>query len=175
MPLRGTMPELVEHHAIARIPDEERHGKASSLLPLWFSMSASVLAMTTGVIGIELGASLADTIYAIIAGNLIGALFMAYHSAQGPVLGLPQMVQSRAQFGFFGAILPNVFVVIMYVGYFIAAEVLAGQAVSDLLHVSIGWGIAIATAVTWVEAFFGYRAIHAVNRVMAVASMVLLI
>jgi nucleobase:cation symporter-1, NCS1 family len=169
------MSELVEHHAIARIPDSERHGRAVSLLPLWFSMNASVLAMTTGVIGIELGASLANTILAIVLGNLIGALFMAYHSAQGPVLGLPQMVQSRAQFGFIGSAIPNVMVIAMYVGYYIAAGVLAGQAISDLLHVSTSAGIAIATVVTWLVAFFGYRAIHSFNRVMAVASGVLLV
>jgi NCS1 family nucleobase:cation symporter-1 len=169
------MSEVVEHRAIAHIPDSERHGRAVSLLPLWFSLNASVLAVTTGVIGIELGASLANTILAIVLGNLIGALFMAYHSAQGPKLGLPQMVQSRAQFGFLGSALPNVMVVVMYVGYYIAAEVLAGQAVSDLLHVSTVVGIAISTVVTWLIAFFGYRAIHSSNRVMAVASAVLLV
>ncbi|MDT7632795.1 MAG: nucleobase:cation symporter, family, partial [Pseudonocardiales bacterium] len=111
------MSELVELHAIAQIPDNERHGRAASLLPLWFSMNASVLAVTTGVIGIELGASLASTIVAIVLGNLIGGLFMAYHSAQGPVLGLPQMVQSRAQFGFLGAAVPNLMAIVMYIGY----------------------------------------------------------
>jgi nucleobase:cation symporter-1, NCS1 family len=169
------MSELVEQHAIARIPDSERHGRAASLLPLWFSLNASVLSVTTGVIGIALGASLANTVLAIVLGNLIGALFMAYHSAQGPVLGLPQMVQSRAQFGFIGSAIPNVMVIIMYIGYYIAAAVLAGQAISDLLHVSTTAGIAVATVVTWLVAFFGYRAIHSVNRVMAVASVVLLV
>jgi len=169
------MAELLEHHAIARIPDDERHGRARSLLPLWFSMNASVLAVTTGLIGIDLGASLASTIIAIVLGNLIGGLFMAYHSAQGPVLGLPQMVQSRAQFGFFGAAVPNLMAIVMYLGYYVAAGVLAGQAISNLVHVSTGLGIAIASAVTWLLAFLGYRAIHLFNRVMAVASAVLLI
>jgi len=173
--LWGIMSELVELHAIARIPDDERHGRASSLLPLWFSMNASVLAVTTGVIGIELGASLASTIVAIVLGNLIGGLFMAYHSAQGPVLGLPQMVQSRAQFGFLGAAVPNLMAIAMYVGYYVAGGVLAGQAISNLLHVSTGLGIAIATVLTWLLAFLGYRAIHLFNRGMAVASAVLLI
>jgi purine-cytosine permease-like protein len=30
---------------------------------------------------------------------------MAFHSAQGPQLGLPQMIQSRPQFGYIGALL----------------------------------------------------------------------
>lgn len=41
---------------------------------------------------------------------------MALHSAQGPRLGIPQMIQSRAQFGFCGAILPILLVILMYVG-----------------------------------------------------------
>ena len=40
-------------------------------------------------------------------GGAVGGVFMAYHSAQGPKLGLTQLTQSRAQFGFFGALLPN--------------------------------------------------------------------
>ena len=32
--------------------------------------------------------------------SLIGTLFMAFHASQGPQLGLPQMIQSRGQFGY---------------------------------------------------------------------------
>ena len=45
-------------------------------------------------------------IWAIIGltlGNILGGTVMALHSAQGPRLGLPQMISSRAQFGVFGA------------------------------------------------------------------------
>ena len=33
------------------------------------------------------------------------SFFMAFHSTQGPQLGLPQMIQSRPQFGYVGALL----------------------------------------------------------------------
>jgi NCS1 family nucleobase:cation symporter-1 len=39
-----------------------------------------------------------------VLGSVIGALFMAFHSAQGPKLGLPQMIQSRPQFGYYGSL-----------------------------------------------------------------------
>jgi purine-cytosine permease-like protein len=42
---------------------------------------------------------------------------MAGHSAQGPKLGIPQMIQSRAQFGYLGASVPLVVVMLMYVGF----------------------------------------------------------
>jgi NCS1 family nucleobase:cation symporter-1 len=45
------------------------------------------------------GASLFWSVLAIVVGVLVGTLFMAFHSAQGPQLGLPQMIQSRRQFG----------------------------------------------------------------------------
>ena len=42
---------------------------------------------------------------AIGAGTLIGALLIALHASQGPRLGVPQTIQSRGQFGFYGSAL----------------------------------------------------------------------
>ena len=63
---------------------------------------------------------------------------MALHSAQGPRLGLPQMISSRAQFGVYGAVVPLVLVVVLYLGFAATGTVLAGQAVSEILHVGSG-------------------------------------
>jgi NCS1 family nucleobase:cation symporter-1 len=65
-------------------------------------------------------------------GNLLGGAVMSLHSAQGPRLGLPQMISSRAQFGVRGAVVPLLLVVVMYVGFFASGSVLAGQAVGEL-------------------------------------------
>lgn len=54
---------------------------------------------------------------AVLIGNLAGGLFMALHSAQGPQLGVPQMVQTRGQFGSYGSVLVVALVVIMYIGF----------------------------------------------------------
>jgi len=40
------------------------------------------------------------------------------------------MIQSRAQFGFYGAIVPLVLVLLMYVGYFAASAILGGAALA---------------------------------------------
>ena len=57
----------------------------------------------------------------------IGTIFMALHAAQGPRLGVPQMVQSRGQFGAKGAAFVVALVAFMYVGYAGTAFVTGGQ------------------------------------------------
>jgi NCS1 family nucleobase:cation symporter-1 len=168
------MATLIEQRTIGAIPESERHGKAWQLLPLWFSLNATVMAATTGAIGISVGAGLLPTLVAIVIGNLVGSIFMAYHSAQGPQLGLPQMIQSRAQFGFFGAALPNLLAIIMYVGYFASAGVIGGQAIASILHIPTWAGILICNVFTWLIAFAGYRAIHVFDRAMAGISVIVL-
>ena len=42
---------------------------------------------------------------------------MAFHANQGPRMGLPQMIQSRAQFGIRGAIVPFIAAVFVYIGF----------------------------------------------------------
>ena len=62
-----------------------------------------------------------------VLGTLLGTLFMAFHSAQGPKLGLSQMIQSRAQFGYLGALLPIVAVLFVTIGYGVFDTVLGGE------------------------------------------------
>jgi NCS1 family nucleobase:cation symporter-1 len=40
---------------------------------------------------------------AIVLGTTIGLVLVGFHAIQGPMLGIPQMTQSRGQFGFYGA------------------------------------------------------------------------
>ena len=55
---------------------------------------------------------------------------MASHSAQGPQLGLPQMIQSRPQFGYIGALLVWLFAYIQYAGFNVFNTILAGDAIA---------------------------------------------
>ncbi|MGW2651434.1 purine-cytosine permease family protein [Streptomyces sp. NPDC001393] len=157
------------------IPAEDRHGKSSGLFFLWFSSNANVMNLATGMIGISLGLSLRDVVIAVVIGNVIGAFFMAYHSAQGPILGLPQMIQSRAQFGFYGSALPNIIVLFVYFGFYVGALVLSSQSMAHLLHIPTPSAIILSSLVTVLVAFVGYRMIHGINRVMAIASAALVV
>jgi NCS1 family nucleobase:cation symporter-1 len=90
---------------------------------------------------------------------------MALHSAQGPRLGVPQMIQSRGQYGFAGAVLVIAIAVFMYVGFFASNLILGGQSVNQLVHgISTSWGIVICAVGSLLITVFGYDMIHAVNR-----------
>src|SRR2546430_16241385 len=96
---------LIEKRSIDYVPLAERHGKVWHLWPVWFSGDAHLATLAVGVLGITLGGNLLWTAVAVLAGGLLGTFFMAFHSTQGPQLGLPQMIQSRPQFGYSGALL----------------------------------------------------------------------
>ena len=158
----------VEQHGIDYIPPEDRHGRPFRLLTLWFAGNVQITTLATGALAVVLGLNIGWAIAAIVIGNLVGGLYMATHSIQGPRLGVPQMIQSRAQFGMYGAILPLVIVVIMYLGFFVLSAVLGGQALAGLLHVTEAEGIIISSALVVVGTWFGHDLIHAYNRVMSV-------
>ncbi|MDQ0189939.1 cytosine permease [Alicyclobacillus cycloheptanicus] len=156
----------VENHSIDFVPEDERHGHIMNLFTVWFASNMQMTPLVTGALAVELGLNLAWSLVVIIAGNLIGAIFMAYHSAQGPKLGIPQMIQSRAQFGVIGAILPLIIVILMYVGFFASSDVLGAQAINGLAntHVSMNWSLIILSVITLIVTIIGYDLIHAVER-----------
>lgn len=158
--------EYVEKHSTGFIPLAERHGSARSLFTLWFGANAMGVTLLTGSLAVFSGLSLLWSGVAIAIGTLIGAVFVAYHSAQGPTLGLPQMVQSRAQFGYFGANLPLVVVIAMYLGFFGGGAILIGSIFSELFGGGVEWGILLGGGLSVVLVAFGYRVLHAVAKVI---------
>lgn len=165
----------VERRGIEYIPPADRHGRPSSLFTVWFATNVQITTVATGVIAVALGLDLTWAIITILIGNLVGGLFMAYHSAQGPRLGIPQMIQSRAQFGMFGAILPLILVILLYLGFFTTSAVLGGEAMAKLLHVSSVWGIVLVDALTLLMAWVGYDLIHRYDRVVSLLFAVIFI
>jgi nucleobase:cation symporter-1, NCS1 family len=163
-------PLILERHGIDYIPPDERHGKPYTLFTFWAASNVQILAISVGVLAIVFGLSLPWAIFAIIVGNALGGLYMALHSVQGPRLGLPQMMQSRAQFGMYGTALPNLIVVVMYIGYFTSSAILGGQAVASLLHVTTTEGIIIINAFVLLITWFGYDMFHTYNKILTYLS-----
>src|SRR5580658_6140490 len=164
-------PLILERHGIDYIPPNERHGKPYTLFTFWAASNVQILAVSVGVLAVvAFGLSLPWAIFSIIVGNALGGLYMALHSVQGPRLGLPQMMQSRAQFGMNGTALPNLIVVLMYIGYFTSSAILGGQAVASLLHVTTAEGIIIVNAFVLLITAFGYDMFHLYNRVLTYVS-----
>jgi len=168
-----TQPPTLEARSIDFIPHAERYGKPWSLFTLWFSSNMTILGVSVGTLGIVSGLSLAWTIAALALGNAVGTLFMAAHSAQGPQLGIPQMIQSRAQFGVLGAGIPLISVVITYLLYCAANDILIASAIRDVLPVGDTAAMTLFSLATLCVAFAGYRVIHWLGAAMAVASPLL--
>ncbi|MGW7578060.1 purine-cytosine permease family protein [Streptomyces sp. NPDC054765] len=165
-------PQHIEDKTIQPIPPSERHGKARDLFTIWFGSNIMVLAVATGALATTLyGQPFWLAVAGILIGNLLGAVLMALHSAQGPRLGVPQMVQTRGQFGSYGALLVIVLVIVMYIGFFAANLVLAGQSLATVgVHISENAGIVLVGVIAVAATCFGYDLIHAYNRVMTYLS-----
>lgn len=166
----ATQQRGIEHHAIEHIPAAERHGSVASLFTIWFGSNMQLTTIVTGALATILGLSLQRSLLAIFLGNAFGAVFMALHSAQGPKLGIPQMIQSRAQFGFYGACVPIALVVLMYLGYFASSAVLGGEALGAAWGIGFTQATIILSLVTALLSVYGYRAIHRLDRYFSAAA-----
>ena len=162
-------PPRIEQHTIYPIPANERHGRARDLFTLWFGSNIMILTIVTGALATTLfKLSLAAAICGIAVGNLVGGVFMALHAAQGPQLGVPQMVQSRGQFGAFGATVIVALVVIMYIGFVASNLVLGGQSLHSIADpIGERTGIVTIAVMSVAAAICGYDLIHAYGRWMA--------
>ncbi|MFZ9790671.1 MAG: purine-cytosine permease family protein [Candidatus Nanopelagicales bacterium] len=169
-------PTSVEQRSVDWIPHSERHGKVRDLGNVWFVGNVNLTAMATGVVALSIGANLIWTLIAIVLGSLFGTFFMAFHSAQGPQLGLPQLVQSRAQFGYIGAAITVwIFALINYWAYNTADAILSGGAINALIpSIPASIGFIIAAVVASVIAIYGYDQIHAVNKYLLWPSIVIM-
>ncbi|MBP1233022.1 NCS1 family nucleobase:cation symporter-1 [Arthrobacter sp. PvP102] len=162
----------LEDKTIQPIPANERHGKARDLFTIWFGSNIMIMTIVTGGLATTVfGLGFVPAIVGIIIGNVVGGIFMALHSAQGPQLGVAQMIQTRGQFGSFGALLIVVIVVVMYVGFFAANLVFGGEAMAAVSPgISVDAGIIIIGVVSVIATIFGYRLIHAYARILSVAA-----
>lgn len=166
-----------ENITIQPIPLSERHGRASDLFTIWFGSNIMMLTVVTGALSVTVFKQpFWSGVVAIVIGNLVGAVFMALHSAQGPQLGVPQMVQTRGQFGSIGALFVVVLVLIMYEGFFASNLVLGGQALHSLTPaIEVDYGAIVVAILSLVATIYGYNLIHAYARLMTWCSGVVLL
>jgi nucleobase:cation symporter-1, NCS1 family len=160
----------IEVRSIDYVPETERHGKVWQQGPFWFLGNFQFFTIAIGFIGPSLGLSLGYSILAGALGIAFGTFFMAFHATQGAKLGLPQMIQSRAQFGYRGV------VVVLFASLFtfLAFNVVDTILVDGGLKGIFGWnatGVGIViTALAAVLAIYGHDWLHKVFRVLFVVS-----
>ncbi|MFH7339856.1 purine-cytosine permease family protein [Streptomyces sp. KHY 26] len=171
MPTQGGV-SGIEVRSIDYVPLNERHGKLWHLGPLWFMSNAQIATLAVGLIGVTGGGNLVWSLLAIVAGTVLGTFFMAFHSAQGPQLGLPQMIQSRPQFGYVGALLVWLFAYVQYAGFNVFNSILAADALHTTLHGGVKPWVLAVTAVALVIALVGYDIIHRAERILTYVFLV---
>jgi purine-cytosine permease-like protein len=162
----------VEKHTIYQIPLDQRHGRARHLFTLWFGANMNVLTVVTGALATTVfRQSFLSGVTAILIGNLVGTVFMALHAAQGPRLGVPQMVQSRGQFGAKGAAFVVALVIFMYAGYAATALVTGGQSLHAILPgIDERAGLLAIGLLSLGAAIYGHDLIHFCTRMMTYVS-----
>ena len=167
----------LEINTIQPIPADARHGTARDLFSVWFGSNLTLLSIVTGGLAVTVFAlPFGWAVFGLTVGNLVGAIFMALHAAQGPTLGVPQMIQTRGQFGSLGSLLVVGIVIIMYIGFLASNLVLGGEAIADVTPgLSDVPGIVLVGLLSVVAAIFGHDLIHAYARVMTYVSGVVLL
>jgi nucleobase:cation symporter-1, NCS1 family len=156
----------IELHSIDFVPEHERHGRVQDQGPFWFLSNFHFFAIAIGFVGPSLGLSLGATSLAGALGIVIGTAFQAFHASQGAEMGLPQMIQSRAQFGYRGVIVPLLGTLVSLVGYNVVSTVLVSAGAHALWGVNrnaVAIGMSLLAAVL---AIWGYDWLHRVFRIL---------
>jgi NCS1 family nucleobase:cation symporter-1 len=164
----------IEARSIDWVPETERHGRIWHQAPLWFLGNFQYFSIPIGFVGPSLGLSLGWTILAGVLGILTGTVFMAFHAAQGPTLGLPQMIQSRAQFGYRGVIVPLFATAFTYLAFNVADQVLLGEGLDG----AFGWNANLVAVVCTIGAallaIYGHDWVHRIFRILLYISFPLM-
>ncbi|WP_018157533.1 purine-cytosine permease family protein [Demetria terragena] len=163
---------MIETRSIDYVPLADRHGKVWHQGPFWFTGNFVITTMVTGFIGPALGLDLVSSIVAMVLGAAFGTFFMAFHAYQGPRMGLPQMIQSRAQFGLRGSIVPLIAVLFVYIGFNVFNVILATQALQLVFPGSGALWYPVLIAIAVVLAVVGYDLLHFVLRWLSYAMVV---
>ncbi|HVO46667.1 MAG TPA: cytosine permease [Steroidobacteraceae bacterium] len=154
----------IEHKSIDYVTEHERHGRVIDQAPFWFLGNFHFFTIAIGFVGPSMGLSFGYTSLAGALGILFGTLFVAFHASQGAELGLPQMIQSRAQFGYRGVVIVLVGTLFTFIGFNVADSVLVARGV----HGMLGWNetavTLIAAGIATAIAVYGHDWLHRIFR-----------
>ena len=172
----GSRVAAIEPGGIEFIPERERHGGPLQLFWTWMSPNMEFATVYVGVIPMAVfGGGFWPTVLGVTLGSLMGAITHAVLSTMGPRFGVPQMVQSRAAFGYAGNFLPaGLSWITASFGWFIVNSVSGAFALvvlSAILNnhqaaLSFPVAFTILVIVQVLVAFIGHNLIHQFERVI---------
>src|ERR1019366_1847898 len=155
----------IEHKSIDYVAMHERHGRVIDQVPFWFLGNFHFFTIAIGFVGPSMGLSFGFTSLAGTLGILFGTIFVAFHASQGAELGLPQMIQSRAQFGYRGVVVVLIGTLFTFIGFNVADSVLVARGLNGIL----GWNESavtlIAAAIAIGIAVYGHDWLHKIFRI----------
>jgi NCS1 nucleoside transporter family len=156
----------VEPGGVEFIPLGDRHGRPLDLLWTWTSPNLEFATIAVGLLGVGVfGLSFWQAVLAIVIGNVLGSVSQGVLSARGPKHGVPQMVLSRASFGYWGNVLPaGLNAVTAGIGWFAVNSVSGAFALNTLTGMPTLLGLVIVVVVQVVIAFFGHNLVQAFER-----------
>ena len=168
----GERVAAVEPGGVEYIAESERHGRPLGLFWMWASPNLEFATVYVGVLPVVLfGGGFWPTAVALLLGTALGALFQGLLSVMGPRLGVAQMVESRAGFGFFGNLLPAGLQVLTAGAGWVAVNSVSGAFALQTFCAAVrlpvpGFVLAlgIVVLVEILVAFAGYNFIHAIER-----------
>jgi len=172
----GSRVAAIEPGGIEFIPERERHGGPLQLLWTWMSPNMEFATVYVGVIPMAVfGGGFWPTVMGVTLGSLMGAIMQAVLSTMGPRFGVPQMVESRAAFGYVGNFLPaGLSWITASFGWFIVNSVSGAFALvilSAILNnhratLSFTVAFTVIVIVQVLVAFIGHNMIHQFERVI---------
>ena len=150
----------VESRSIDYIPETERHARLSSQGPFWFLGNFHFFTISIGFVGPGMGLSAGWTTLAGALGIMFGTIFMAFHGSQGPEMGLPQMIQSRAQFGYRGVILALLATLFVFVGFNVVNVSLITDGLKHVFGLDATLAAVVAIAAGALLSIYGHDLMH---------------
>ncbi len=170
----GTSVAAVEPGGIEYIPAAERHGSPRQLFWTWMSPNFEFATVYVGVLPIVLfGGGFWLTVAGLVAGTALGAVTHGWLSTFGPRYGVPQLIQSRAAFGFLGNLVPAFLNTLTSGAGWVAVNSVSGAFAVQTFFNRVGWSVppfwlalAVVVAIEVAIAFVGYNMVHQFERVI---------
>ncbi len=175
------MPSLqggVEPDSRVRVPRERQTMRLDRVFWSHFSPNLGPGGWVVGVLMVHLGLDLPLAIAAILIGNVLGALPVAFCAVIGPVTGLPQMESARRAFGRAGLVPPSLLNWVYCVGWDAVNNVPAAIALIALLAIlglSAPFAVALGAlaVIQMAAAIRGHDAVQALQKYLGAFLLVI--